>query len=358
MTSTQRTFFCLFTLCSLCLFADPIDLEEKIQDFVLETRKIEVPGYPLALNPCIIRWQGRIIMSFRIIPNRKNSYTTLLGLVWLDDDLCPVGEPQILLTRDPDSPIPPRGEDARLLTIDDRLYIIYDDCNSRQINKACYRMYYGEIQFDGEFFSIENLEGIFQYEGESPDIREKNWVPFDYQDTLLLAYSLVPHRIFCPIFGSPECITLATTTSLINWPWGILRGGTPGFLVDGEYLAFFHSSMDIPTVHSEGRKISHYFMGAYTFAAQSPFAITRISPEPIVGKGFYNGTIYKPFWKSVRVIFPCGYIFDDDYIWLSYGRQDHESWIVKLDKKKLFESLVPVSSAPIVKIPLESEIPH
>ena len=124
-----------------------------------------------------------------------------------------------------------------------------------------------------------------------------------------------------------------------NW-----RGGTPGLIIDGsQYLAFFHSSKVMPTVHSNGDNILHYFIGAYTFAQHPPFEITQISPEPIVGRKFYNGTIYTPYWKPVRAIFPCGYIFDGSYIWIAYGRQDHEIWLAKLDKEGLLNSLVPVA---------------
>ena len=112
-------------------------------------------------------------------------------------------------------------------------------------------------------------------------------------------------------------------------------------LIDGEYLAFFHSSTYMSTVHSKGRVIQHYFMGAYTFAAEPPFELTRISPEPIVGKDFYKGREYTT-WKPLRVVFPCGFVFNDRFIWIAYGRQDHEVWIAKLDKKKLFDSLIPV----------------
>ena len=96
------------------------------------------------------------------------------------------------------------------------------------------------------------------------------------------------------------------------------------------------------TVHSEELDMPHYFMGAYTFSQHPPFEITKISPEPIVCHGFYDGLKYKPYWKPVRVVFPCGYIMNEHYIYVSYGRQDHEIWVIKLDKHKLKNSLIPV----------------
>jgi predicted GH43/DUF377 family glycosyl hydrolase len=84
----------------------------------------------------------------------------------------------------------------------------------------------------------------------------------------------------------------------------------------------------------------HYFMGAYLFEDSPPFSIQKISPNPIVSKTFYNGPAYQT-WKPLRVVFPCGVIHNEKYIWVSYGRQDHEAWIVKLDKAGLYKSLVP-----------------
>ena len=85
-------------------------------------------------------------------------------------------------------------------------------------------------------------------------------------------------------------------------------------------------------------------MGGYTFDKEPPFAIRKMSIEPIIGKGFYGKPFYKPYWKSVRVVFPCGFVQNEEHIWVAYGRHDHESWIVKLDKKKFLDSLVPVKT--------------
>ena len=83
----------------------------------------------------------------------------------------------------------------------------------------------------------------------------------------------------------------------------------------------------------------HYFMGAYTFSPDPPFSITSMSPEPIVGEDFYVGPSYKT-WKPMRVVFPGGFIAAEKYIFVVYGKQDHEMWVVKLDKEKLLRSLI------------------
>lgn len=320
------------------------DLEERAQDFVLETKKIEIPGYPHAFNPSIIQWKDGILMSFREIPFPHLTLDSWIGLIWLDKDFNPIGKPY-WLNIEIDSI---GSEDARLVLIGDQLYIVYsgqmkhDPVIQGGSSLGGFRVYIAQLEFENGQFSIKQMECLSKFEGAKKNRREKNWVPFDYQGHLLLAYSLNPHRILSPLIGTGICETFAVSKGIFKWQWGELRGGTPALLDGNQYLAFFHSCMEAATLHSDGKKVLHYFMGAYTFYPDPPFNIIAISPEPIIGEKFYKGPIYQPYWKPVRVVFPCGFIFDQQHVWISYGRQDHEIWIVKLDKHKLLDSLCPV----------------
>jgi predicted GH43/DUF377 family glycosyl hydrolase len=329
----------LLFLCTQA-FAQNIDLEERSQPFVLQIKQIEIPGYPHAFNPSIVRWQERLLLSFRVIPDRKDSFTSWIGLIELDECFNPIGAPQKLEMRSADSSIPCRAEDARLIAVGDILYLIYSDNEEKQISRGGFRVYSAELNCREGLFFLENRERLSIFDKESQEKREKNWVPFDYKGNLLLAYSLSPHTILCPIFGTEECITLSETDRPFSWFWGELRGGTPALrLEDGDYLAFFHSSIPMATIHSDEQTIFHYFTGAYTFSGYPPFALTSISQEPIIAPGFYNGASYAPYWKSVKVIFTCGYLFEGASIFLTYGRDDHEIWIAELNTQSLLESL-------------------
>jgi predicted GH43/DUF377 family glycosyl hydrolase len=321
---------------------DYINLEEMAQDFVLETRKIEIKCCPGAFNPTITRWKGSLLLGFRI-RNLATGSTNQIGLSWMDEKFNLIGPPKLLHL-----PIKhPLGlsklQDPRLITISDRLYITYTDMIADALSRDIRRMYIAEIYYDGEYFYTGDPECLTAFEGEQPQRWEKNWTPFDYNNNLMLIYTPIPHRILRPISGTGTCETIASSWASVQWAWGQLRGGTPALKVGDEYLSFFHSSKNMRTTHSAGKNITHYFMGAYTFSSEPPFKITRISSNPIVGKKFYNGPTYKT-WKPLRVVFPCGFIPDDKYLWVTYGRQDHEMWIAKLDKKGLFESLLPVTS--------------
>jgi predicted GH43/DUF377 family glycosyl hydrolase len=324
----------------------PFDLESATQSFVLETKRIEIPGYPHAFNPGIIRWQGRLLMSFRTVPDPKESFNSEIGMVFLDEKFCPVGKPQLLSLRDENSISPCRAEDARLITLGGRLFMVYDDNVEARLSKGGFRVYVAEIDYDGKYFIADPIECLKYFENENRNMREKAWVPFEFQRKLFLAYSIFPHKIFYPhLDGTGICDTVTCTKSDIAWDWGILRGGTPAFLEKEGYLAFFHSSIVTASAQSSGKQMSHYFIGAYLFSREPPFDILKISPEPIIGKNFYDGTRYKPYWKPIRCVFPCGYISDDLYIWMTYGRDDHETWIAKIDKKGLLKSLVPCNSS-------------
>jgi predicted GH43/DUF377 family glycosyl hydrolase len=314
-----------------------LDLEEMAAPFVLETKRLQIPGYPDAYNPSIVRWNGRLLMSFRTYhPETKSTHE--IALVYLNEDLEPASAPKFIRFASPDPQCLRKRQDPRLVVAGGRLYIAYNN----SIWKEVRRMLTGEIEFIGDEPFVRSITALFDFEGENQLRSQKNWVPFDFNGDLHFAYSIVPHRIMLPIPGRNAAETVALTHSSFRWDWGVPRGGTPPVkLENGEYLAFFHSSKNMATEHSEGQIMLHYFMGAYTFSSTPPFGITRVSPGPIVGKNFYKGKAYKT-WKPLRVVFPGGIVADERFIWVFYGRQDHEIWIAKLDKKGLLDSLVPV----------------
>lgn len=334
----------LFLIGTFVLEADVRDLNKLKQDFVLETKKINVPGFPEAFNPSIVRWQNKLLMSFRSYHPETRS-TDLIGLVWLDEQFNPASKPVLLEREGEVTCHPSRAQDPRLIVVGDELYIVYN--NFYPFEEKVSRMVVGKVEIEADGgFKVSFPTPIIYFEGEDRRRKEKNWVPFVYRNTLLLAYSIQPHRLFVPVLDMNLCMTLVSTIGKMDWEWGELRGGTPALLVDDYYLAFFHSDKAMATRQSGGKVMNHYFMGAYTFQPEYPFAITAISPHPIVAKTFYEGPMHNT-WKPLRVVFPGGYIVDKDAIWVAYGRQDHEIWVVKLDKAKLIKSLKPVQK-PIV----------
>lgn len=339
----KQLFFFLFACCILANIqgAEPKDLDTLKRDFVLETRRIQIPEFEHAFNPCIVSWKGRLLMSFRSYDKVTQS-TDAIYLVYLDEEFKPISKP-VCLERNGEYPLQiSKAQDPRLIVVEGKLHIIYS--NLYPFEEPVGRMIVATLEEDeAGGFSTSSATYLIDYYGQIERRKEKNWVPFVYNNQLLLSYSLQPHRIFAPIGKTGSCASIGSSISTLAWDWGNLLGGTPALRVGNSYLAFFHSNKAMSTVQSGGKIMNHYFMGAYTFEADYPFSLTGISPRPIVGKTFYQGEMYENLtWKPLRVVFPMGFIVDKNFIWLTYGRQDHEAWIVKLDKAKLFASLVPL----------------
>lgn len=344
--NTILLFFLTAFIGITSLQAEVRNLNDLKQDFILCTKKLEIPGYPEAFNPSIVRWKEKLLLSFRTYDPVTRS-SDLMGLVWLDEDFNILSKPVLLEREGEITCEQSQAKDPRLIVVGEELFIVYS--NVYPFDEPVSRMFVGKIELEkDETFKVSYPSPIIHYDKEIRARKEKNWVPFVFENTLVLAYSLQPHRLFIPQLDSNSCTLLDSTIGLINWNWGVLRGGTPALLVDGRYLAFFHSDKALTSVQSGSVCMNHYFMGAYTFHAEYPFGISAISKHPIVDKTFYEGPMYNT-WKPLRVIFPGGYVVKDENIWLAYGRQDHEVWLVKMDKNKLFNSLKPVTT---VKPPL------
>ena len=126
-----------------------------------------------------------------------------------------------------------------------------------------------------------------------------------------------------------------------EWLWGEMRGGTPALYIKSMngYLAFFHSSGKITSSFT-----LTYVMGAYIFDKLPPFHIKYISMEPLLHPTMINETLKWAYKAVDYIIFPMSYIINNDIIYLSYGKNDLSSWILKLDKNKLFQNLKKVKT--------------
>ncbi|CRX39550.1 hypothetical protein [Estrella lausannensis] len=337
----------LAVICRALLHSSLIDIEASSQSFVLESKKIEIPGYPHAFNPSIIRFQETIYMTFRVMiaPARSASsphFGSRIGIVELNDDFTVKSVPQLLRIESlfREGELSANAEDARLIEVGGRLYIVFSDTADAAREWGSWRVFIAELDCRGNSIEIVRVDPIRDFPGASNRRREKNWVPFEFEGHLLLSYSLAPHRVFLLSKEQASCREIFSSDRELYWPFGEMRGGTPALLIDSDrYLSFFHSSCPMATIHSDSESMPHYFFGAYTFSSKPPFHLLSISPDPIVGLGFYTSANYAPYWHPVRVVFPCGFLIEADHFWVFFGKQDHECWAVKLDRQRLLDSL-------------------
>lgn len=299
--------------------------------------KVDVSPFHESFNPSICKFGNQYILTFRYSPD-PNAYrwVSYVGVMLLDSEFNPLTAPELLDLRQGYSITPSQTEDARIFTYEDQLYIIYNDNRDTEnpLPEQRRDIYLAEISYSNGHFTASNPIKLTHSENYEKQKWEKNWTPFIYQDDLLLYYSIESNQVLDMNWDSGLCSPFFTTFPKINWNWGAIRGGTPAQMVDGEYLAFFHSSKPIKSEVSRDAPRAHYFMGAYTFSSHPPFEITKISRQPINGDNFYTYSN-----RPLRVIYPGGYVISENTIYIAYGKDDHEIWIASMSKDKLMHSL-------------------
>ena len=208
-----------------------IDLEEKIPSYVLETKKIEIPGYPDAFNPSIIRWNNSLLMSFRTggsfqaseidttpflmsfrIRNPMSAATNEIGLVLLNENFDPISTPQVLEIPHKNPLYAFRHQDPRLVAVGKRIYVVYSNIIEGSMVPEMRRVFVAELHFDGDRFFAGNPECLAHYEQANEHRWQKNWVPFDYKGHLLLAYSITPIESLGLFLGLRHALLLLVPT--------------------------------------------------------------------------------------------------------------------------------------------------
>jgi predicted GH43/DUF377 family glycosyl hydrolase len=336
-------------LCRIILFSAFLPFYLAAEDFleklarentiVLSTKKILLENYPDAFNPSIIQFGDGFLLTFRYVPDPFDfPWLSYIGIVLLNNDFDLISEPELLNTRNSYSKTDSQSEDARIFTHRGRIFVTYNDNidNYHADSNEKREIFIAELLYDIDHFYLSKPLKLL-HEAYSFRLQEKNWMPFEWDKKLLFIYTIDPHAVLFTNFYNGACYTYHETSSMIDWAFGPLRGGTPPLLVDGEYLSFFHSPKMVSSNSSWDLPLWHYFMGAYTFSAEPPFHLKKISPMPIVSDDFYTQSN-----AEKRVIFPGGCVILDSKIYVAYGKDDCEIWIATLDKKALMDSLVSV----------------
>ncbi|MCB1118521.1 MAG: hypothetical protein KDK65_01020 [Chlamydiia bacterium] len=301
-------------------------------------RTVVIPGHEKAYNPSIIPYGDKILMAFRVDSGGGwISQPIKMGVVLLDREFHVVGDPQILeipsLLQDGEA----NYEDPRLIWCEGKVKLI---CNEMQCigGRFFHEMRLFTLEPEGELFRVSEAKRLLPPERYLPLTQQKNWVPFTHQGQLYLSYNVNPHEVLCHLPHTEQCPSFAVSNYHTPWKWGRMRGGTPAIQVDGEYLAFFHSSFMDRSPYSGYRVMRHYFVGAYTFAKDPPFQVQKVSRSPLS-----FGGLYKYYGEAPRVVlFPCGLIVEGDTLFVSCGRNDNEVVILEIDRSSLYRSMVPV----------------
>lgn len=309
------------------------------KEIVISSKRIELPGYPGAFNPSILKVEKGYLLSFRFMPDPLRLWLSYIGVVLLDEEFDAISTVQLLDTRKEDKRTLSQAEDARLFSFEGRIYLIYNDSLEIKApsNLEHRDMFLAELIEEDGVYELSSLLKLRHPQKYHSQFWQKNWVPFDYQGKLLMTYSLDPHEILNLNWATGICNPVCETKGDLPWKWGPPRGSTPPILVEGEYFAFLHSGIMMRSKISGWNELWHYFMGAYTFSSDPPFEITKMTPFFILDPTYYQNSKHPK-----RVIFPGGCVVDKDLIYVAYGKDDCEMWVSTIDKNKLFKKLQPV----------------
>lgn len=313
---------------------------------ILRRSTITIPGSPYAYNPSIIPHGEGYLLAYRHEYWKRGAEKTaankksVLGLIRLDDHLKTVGGPKYLRSKNHHS------EDPRLLSFQGVPHVFYTKYTTASMYMS--RMALGRL--NERSLTMDEIMPIDYAKGQ----QEKNWTPFVYPTTdgrqeLYFLYSFVPHDLlrFSPSHpdGVERAFAPLETPHVLRWQerWGVLRGGTPAVFVDGEYLAFFHSSF---------RSLGHkwYVVGAATFEPHPPFRMTKISKWPLLFSKMYAAPVARVAADypstAVHVTFPGGFAEGREngraVLYLVYGENDSAIGLLTIDKQRLISSLEPV----------------
>lgn len=298
---------------------------------------IQLEAFPGAFNPSIFKTEEGFILTFRYLPEPvKEPWISFIGAVLLNETFEQISEPQLLNVRLNHHQALSQAEDARIFEHNKRIYVIYNDNPDVTNTSIADRrdIYMAELFYSNQVFSLSIPIKLYHPKNYAAQLWEKNWSPFSWNNTLFLSYFLNPHEVLQANLESGCCEPVFSSNTSVSWKWGQLRGGTPAILVDGEYLAFFHSSKEMVSQGTKRKAMWHYFTGAYTYSPNPPFNLTKVSKRPIEEKSFY---VKSPHPK--RVIYPGGFVISENNIYLAFGKNDCEIWIATIDKNKLMNSL-------------------
>jgi len=165
--------------------------------------------------------------------------------------------------------------------------------------------------------------------------RQKNWMPFTYNNKIHLIAHVNPHVIY-ELNDNNVCKKLYET----KWksPWMIkesLRGSTNAIrLDDGNYLSTFHTSMN-------HRGKLYYDNGCYIFSGKPPFNVLKCANRTYLPA---EAACEKHFRKANDIVcnFPVGMIVEDNKVIISYGDNDTLVKIVEYKLEDLIKTMVDI----------------
>jgi predicted GH43/DUF377 family glycosyl hydrolase len=323
----------------ICLPVKPIDIP--VNNILQPITTLNIATVPKMLNGGIMQLPNKEY----VLVHRKNNniyeanYYTELGLASLNTNFAVINNHTLKLSSAPGYELRKKdtAQDPRLFTVGKTSYMLYNEKNPTTDLRE---MHLATVQLDNAQPTITNIKRL--HYAPAPDLVQKNWVPFAYNDQMYFIYSFDPYTILQYDTQSEKLTAIDTVKSDLaqRWQYGVIRGGTPAIYVPelDAYLGFFHSSIELEAGETNwsARKTPRwrkYYMGAYLFANKPPFALKAFTPVPLAYKELYANKDQK-----FHIIFPAGLVEQKDEYLISAGIDDAKTMLFTINKQELLNS--------------------
>lgn len=259
-------------------------------------RLVAEPDTGRAFNPSLTRHRDRWLMAYR-----TGWAGSRIAVCEVDVTTGVVGPSEVLDLAHPRAGV--GAEDPRLFVWRGQLHVAftaYDGVRTHQL--------YASVS------DSLRVERLFEPRYPMRAAWEKNWQFFEGTDGgLYCVYSIDPHIVL--LVDGERVEHAGQTECPVRWDGGLLRGGCPPVLVDGEYWHWFHGAKE------EGEPNRRYSVGLYTFEAEPPFRVRRAMTTPVA---WASERDFAESGNYCRVAFPGGAVLDRGRWHVAVGV--HDRW--------------------------------
>ena len=276
---------------------------------------------PGAYNPSIIRFQGRLVMTFRF---HDTTLKTRIGIAELDDKFNVTYAEGLRL-----------DEEESLSLEDGKLFIFKGDLWLNFVVSTWPNFPSAQVK-NVKLYKPDRWRCSDKDQYWLPDRQtlEKNHLPLVHDDVLHIIYRQAawqennPNELSQVIYTPSDKREMKTPA--LRWPYGEIRGGTVPMPYDGKLISFFHSRLN-----NEMPPVTHrYYIGCLLRKAEPPFQMLSISKRPIL-RGSEAGGDSTRFHFKPNVVFPLGAIGHNGGWLVSVGINDSNCGLVKIQPKDL-----------------------
>ena len=279
------------------------------------------------INGGVLRYREKLILIYR-----KNWGNSDIHLAELDENYSPIRDVQLPI-RKLTNKNRYGDEDPRPFIFNDQLWFIANGFAGWS-NPTVTSIQVARVELDGA------LPEHYWLDYPRRRQMEKNWGPFECEGRLKAVYQADPRHIVVSLFPdatSKRSVVDTCEASGISIPQlGLIRGGAPPILHNGEYYSFCH------TCYNKDRETSrsnNYTQGLYTFSNREPHKPLRYLPFPLIAPDGDGN--YASLGGNKRVVFPCAAFFENGQWVISGGWCDQQIFAAKFDAAEIERNLLP-----------------